>query len=210
MDTLNSALHIGSYPVKASDADEIGVTYANYIMNNVLPRVERETHLKTIGCWPLHGRPYSDRSLLRGASSEGPEILAGARAAGGRAAACFQRQPVQVGSQAARTLSLADGRRSVPFQDQDRPGGTMAITWSDKDTANPWARFLTGAKHTGGKPGSRVMESEVLAPKVHDFAWIKGDAAMGTAECRIARREGKLSYIDATSIIARSQRHLSQ
>ncbi len=199
IDLANRALHLGSYPVKADDADEIGYGIANHLVNAMLPRLEAQTGLRSV----LLGHSMGARIVTRAYYSA--ELLNGAVPRTGLG-------PIVIGLQAAFSANrFSEGYRLIvpvrwiasgeggPYQEQSRPGGQMALTWSARDYANPLARLLSGAAHVGARPGAKIMH-ETHGAKVHAATWHAGGDLGG--DCATAREAGKVLYIDASETVA--------
>lgn len=204
VDVANRALHLGSYPVKADDADEIGYGIANHMLNAMLPRLETATGLQTV----VVGHSMGARILTRAYYSADLLTAPVPRTGAG---------PIVIGLQAAfsanrfrQSFRLIPPVRWVvtgeggPYQDHAEPGGALALTWAKGDKANPVARFTTGAAHVGGGIGARrIGKDPDLSAKVEAYAVPKPDALDGIdVPCQAVRENGKVMYIDASRIIA--------
>ncbi len=195
LDLANRTLHIASYPTKADDADEIGYGLLNYVVNAMLPRIEAETRLTSILAGHSMGarmltRAYFSSSHLKDAvprKNVGPLVigLQGAFSAN-RFRSDFSLSPL---------VDWVRSAESGPYQNLDAPGGSMVLTWSREDHANPVARFVTGAVHVGGKPGKEVMVDDELGDRVVPLNWEELRASSTTCN------RNKILYVDASSII---------
>ncbi len=204
LDLANRALHIGSYTVKAVDADEIGYGIANHMLNAMLPRIETATGLQTVVVGHSMGarimtRAYYSADLLNApVNRTGPApIMIGLQAAfsANRFAESFRLIPP------VRWVVTGEGG---PYQDHDAPGGSLVLTWAKGDKANPIARFGTGAAHVGGRVGERrLRKNPGLRAKVEPYA-VPGPDSVGpiNVSCAAVRDNGKVLYIDASHIIA--------
>lgn len=211
LDVANRALHLGSYPVKAVDADEIGYGIANHILNAMLPRIENamrprnssETGLRTIvvghsmGARILTRAYYSADLLTAPEQRTGPApIVIGLQAAfsANRFRSSFRLIPP------VRWVFTGEGG---PYQDHAAPGGILALTWAKGDTANPVARFTTGAAHVGGGIGERrIRKTPSLSAKMETYA-VPSAENLGpiNVPCQAVKENGKVLYIDASEII---------
>lgn len=200
LDIANRALHIGSYGVKSVDADEIGYSYANYMMNSILPRIENKHHIGTVAIGHSMGarivtRAYYSGELLKDAPQrmeKGPLVigLQGAFSAN-RFRPGYELVPV------VRWLFHGEG---APYQDHTYPNGDLVLTWSEHDKANPVARFATGARHVGGKTGADTIDATpALQEKFVPIKWERGK--MTADYCPKDQQGSKVAYINASAII---------
>ncbi|CUH78931.1 hypothetical protein [Tropicibacter naphthalenivorans] len=195
VDLANRALHIGSYPVKADDADEIGYGIANHVMNAILPHIEAQTGLRTIAIGHSMGarmmtRAYYSADLLQARVARkglGPLVI-GLQGA-------FSANRFREGYRLIAPVRWVTHGEGGPYQDVAAPGGDLVLTWSRKDNANPVAVLLTGAKHVGGRLGAKVMH-EKLQRKVHAASWPSDMRAA------FAQADGKALYLDVTDSVA--------
>lgn len=200
---VNIAAHLGSYPNKARDADEIGFGIANHVLNTLLPRVEAATGLTSVAIGHSMGarilsRAYHSAHLLQNAvtrTGTGP-ILIGLQGAFSvsRYLANYRLWPV------IRSVLPSEGG---PYQNHAAPGGQSIMTWSDHDDANKSAIVATGAAHIGGATGSkRVSRTDEIAAKFERFEVpSSGDLEPLDAACDRIKANSKVLYIDGTSII---------
>lgn len=203
IDVANRALHLGSYPVKARDSDEIGYGIVNHIFNVLLPRIENEAGVKTVAIGHSMGarvlsRAYYSADLLKraGPARSHPPLMIGLQ--GAFSANRFRRDHQLIPP--VRWVFEGEGG---PYQFHGTPGGDVVLTWSEDDRANPLARFTTGAAHVGGPVGNRVFNrNDDLREKLVQYT-IESDRLEGLGEeCRHAKDEGKVLYLDASKIIA--------
>lgn len=201
LDLLNRGLHIGSYPVKAVDADEIGFGIANHLLNVTLPKVEAYSKLRTVVVGHSMGARIMTRAYYSADQIKDRVKRTGAGPIVISLQAAFSANRFKAGYQLAPPFRYVFSGEGSPYQDHDAPGGHMLLTWSTWDKANPIARFATGARHVGGKSGYKVMTSEELADKVHAFAWSESNGAANLDACAKAREVGKLAYANTSGII---------
>lgn len=203
-DLANRILHLGSYTTKAMDADEIGFGIVNHIVNAMLPRIEAATGLRSI----LIGHSMGARVLTR--AYYAADSLKAAVPRGGKGPvviglqAAFSMNRFRKGAQLIRPIRWMTTGEGAPYQDHAQPGGAMALTWAWKDTANPMARFATGAAHVGGRFGNRVLQRHAdLKPRFHEVT-LGGETDLHSVEGHGAavKSSDKVLYIDASSIIA--------
>ncbi|WP_138472175.1 hypothetical protein [Poseidonocella sp. HB161398] len=196
-DLGNRALHIGSYGVKADDSDEIGYSYANYLMNYVLPRLERKhPELRTIaighslGARIVTRAHYSQRMLNEHVEHPSRPVIIGLQGA-------FSSRRFIAGTELPPVVDWIFVGEGAPYQKRDDPPVMIALTWSEEDHANPVARFATGAAHVGGKNGANVLEkSQVTLPSKADE---RGRIALNCGDFNVT---DKLLYVDATEIVS--------
>ncbi|MEY8880915.1 alpha/beta hydrolase [Donghicola sp. XS_ASV15] len=200
LDIANRALHIGSYAAKSVDADEIGYSYANHILNGILARIENRHGIGTVAIGHSMGarivtRAYYSADMLRDAparTGQGPLVigLQGAFSAN-RFRPGYELVPV------VRWLFSGEG---APYQDHSAPRGDVVLTWSTHDRANPIARFATGARHVGGKAGhTTIQDTPALKEKFEPFTWPYD--GLGDSYCPKEQQKTKVAYIDASEII---------
>lgn len=197
-------LHVGSYATKSMDADEIGFGLANYIVNAMLPRLEAASGLQSVlighsmGARILTRAYYSADLLQEAAKRTGPgPIVIGLQGA-------FSMNRFRAGMQLLPPFRWFTTGEGAPYQDHDAPGGAMALTWAQKDHANPVARFATGAPHVGGRIGHAVLDRHPdLASKFERMALgSSADLHRVVDMGQTVLKNKKVLYIDATSIIA--------
>lgn len=204
VDLANRAFHIGSYPVKAADADEIGFGIANHMLNAMLPRIEAATKLQTVAVGHSMGariltRAYYSADLLKApvARTTPAPVMIGLQAAfsANRFRGSYRLVPP------VRWMFTGEGG---PYQDHAEPNGTLALTWATGDRANPVARIGSGAAHVGGKIGDRAIRNvPALEDKMARYTVpASQDLSALDTPCAGLKDSGKVMYIDASSIIA--------
>lgn len=202
-DVLNGLLHISSYPVRSSDADEIGYVAANTILNEILPDIETEFGLRTI----VIGHSFGARILTRAYYSAHLLSSHNHRPAG--------NEPLLVGLQPAfsanryasnhkpfpllRIFAPAEGG---PYQNHRLAQGPAVFTWSTEDEANPVAQFVTGAKHIGGVPGAQRAQkiNDVWPGRIHSLVWPTSFGGNGS-ECNDQIDNASVRLVNASTII---------
>ena len=168
--TINVFTHLVSYPNKADDADEIGYTIANYLVNNILHRLKSEDKLKIV----LIGHSLGARILSRAMFSahllkDGPEpneyatdLFIGLQGA-------FSVRRFKEDHRLPFPLSVFRKGEGSPYLEFDELDGRVVLTWSEADTANPMAQWITGAAHAGGKAG--YAESQEMGEVFEQLVW---------------------------------------
>ena len=131
-----------SYPTKANDADEIGLTHANKLLRNVLIPIKKQFNIPLI----CIGHSFGARLLSRAICS--PQKL--------KDTATEKISPndidLFIGLQAAFCINRfhkGKGIEGGPYHDYQNYAKKMIFTWSKHDIATPVALWLTGAKHIG-------------------------------------------------------------
>jgi len=178
--SLNLFNHLISYPNKANDADEVGYTIANYLVNRIGKRLKAK---------------YPTLKVVLIGHSMGARILSRAMFSGPLLRDWDEREPspvdVMIGLQSAFSVrrfkpnnslifpfSLFHKGEGSPYVDfRDEPG-QIVLTWSDNDSANPLAQFLTGAAHAGGSAG--YEESLNIEGVFRQLEWKKEDTSLRT------------------------------
>lgn len=180
--------HLLSYMNKSNDADEIGYTIANWIVNKQIPEIREAA----------------------GPGIDFPQVVAIGHSMGARllSRAIFSKDHLRAAAPAKPSVDLfiglqgafsaerfVDGRGAEgwPYADFRSFPTRIVLTTSKKDSANAVALFVTGSKHVGGKPG-------LYDAKQHGniFEIVKWDRQPDLAA---AFATGKVVMIDATSII---------
>lgn len=154
--------HIFSYGNKADDADEVGYTIGNYIVNDMLSRLKKEARdrnkppVKIV----LIGHSMGARLLTRAFFSNDllkdgdpykdieADYVFGLEGA-------FSINRFVKGAKLKFPLVLFSKGEGHPYSDYDFESGKskFIMTWSEKDNANPFSTFLNGSAHIGGKIG---------------------------------------------------------
>ena len=192
--TWHSHWHVPaiSYFNKANDADEIGFTWANAIINNVLcalrdEQSEDKSTLKVIAIGHSFGARIVTRAVFGG------EALKPSRR--------FEDGvDLVIGLQGAFSMNrfLAERRSGLeghPYSAYPRLRGRVALTWSNADKANPIANFVTNANHAGGKPGFERAKAYC-----NHFHFLKARCD-GTIEIPCLPDDKRILMIDASKLV---------
>jgi len=172
-------LHLFSYGNKANDADEIGYTYGNYIINKIIPRLKiksrvNEQPAKVI----LIGHSMGVRLLTRAlfsshilkdeeSSPSGVDYVFGLEGA-------FSINRFVEGSGLYFPANLFSKGEGYPYSDYAKLRSKLIMTWSKEDKANPFSTFLNGSAHIGGVVGfERSRMPDKWKPFVH-LRWARG------------------------------------
>ncbi len=168
--------HIGSYANKANDADEIGYTLLNRVLNNVLSELKQEA-----------GSKYNSFKLITLGHSMGARITTRAVFSKPLLIEGFSEKTevdLVIGLQGAFSINrfIKDFSLSVPIS---REGGPYAnyykmdskfiMTWSSLDTANPLSRLINGSKHIGGLPGYEETQKNDKSYPFSHVNWPSGE-----------------------------------
>lgn len=183
--------HIFSYPNKANDADEIGYTWANWIVNYKLPIAIEDANL------PDWERP---KIVLLG-HSFGVRLLSRALFSSDHLNSKYKSNSsvdLFLGLQGAvsgRRFVEKSGREGYPYSDFKSLPTKIVLTTSVNDKANPFAHYFTGASNVGAKQGWRLANAN---PKVFKTeTWIKGAS--------IDIPTDKVLMVDASSIVSKDE-----
>lgn len=150
-DLLQLFYKLFGYGNKANDADEIGYTYANWLVNKLAldlrqAYAERTPPLRVI----VFGHSFGARMVSRAVFSR--TLLR-------ESSAPDQHVDLLVGLQGAFSVHRflpEKGNEGWPYADFPASRALVVMTWSDGDRANPLAYLLTRSPHIGGKRGYRV------------------------------------------------------
>ena len=204
VDLANRAAHIGSYTTKARDADEIGYGIANHILNASLPRIEAQTGLPLVLLGHSMGARILTRAYYSAALLKSPEKRSGPGPTVISLQAAFSANRFLPEYELVPPVRWILSGEGGPYQNHSTPDGRMVMTWSAHDTANPIARFATGARHVGGKAGARRIDAKPELTRIFEQARIadRNGVAKLDGACQSASHSGKVLYLDATGIIA--------
>jgi len=198
---LNKVLHITSYGVKANDADEIGYTIANYLVNNILPRLGADHNFETVLIGHSFGARITSRAMFSGhllknppsPGADGANVLLldleGAYSV--RRYKADHRLPFFV-----RPFNKGEGAPYLVYRDL---GGKVVLTWSSKDRGNPASRYLTGAKNVGARLGYEL--SLKIKDTFEHLVWIDDDEDLDDAVCNEYKDDERILMVDASSVV---------
>ncbi len=144
-------LKLIGYGNKADDADEIGYTIFNLLLNEVVADIKAEHRDLPV---VVFGHSFGARLTSRGVFSAD------------RLSSKTDREQstvdVFIGLQPAfsvRRFLIGEGREGAPYRPDFAPGVPVVLSTSMHDSANPLARYLTFARHVGGEPGLEIMKA---------------------------------------------------
>ena len=144
--------HVGSYFNKVNDADEIGYTYANWILNKQLAQVKTKAGDGKFPKVIAIGHSMGARILSRALFSQGH--LKGEVEAGGTA-------DLFIGIQGAFSVNrflAGKGVEGAPYAGFKEIPTPIVLTTTRKDLATPVARFTSGASHVGSLFGLNIAK----------------------------------------------------
>lgn len=145
--------HIFSYGNKADDADEIGYTWANWIVNHKLPEAIEAAKLTKPPKTVIIGHSFGARLLSRAIFSSkfiDPKYKS------------YNSIDLFLGLQGAVSANRFVQKSSsegAPYSDFAKLPTKLVFTTSSNDQANPFAYYLTRAAHIGGYRGLDVAKN---------------------------------------------------
>jgi len=140
--------HIISYPNKTNDADELGITWLNWIINQALPAAIEKADIDASPKVVLLGHSLGAR-LLGTALFSSKFLVAEHNPS-------YKHADMFIGLQgafSARRFVENEGLEGHPYSDFNELTTQIVMTSSKTDKANPVAHKVTGASHIGGSPG---------------------------------------------------------
>jgi len=188
--------HLGSYTNKSNDADEIGYSIANWLINVHLRGVRDELGLGDFPKVIAVGHSMGARLLSRAVFSKdylsippapGPDVV-----------------DIFIGLQgafSARRFVAADSGEGAPYRDHAALSTRIVLTSSENDRANPFAFW---SKHAGGGNGLKYMKSRPDIFAV--FVW-RQDREKAAAALDDHGREKKIVTLDVREIVTGNDAH---
>ena len=213
--TINLISHIGSYPNKADDADEIGYMIANYLVNKIVYSLKSQHKLKivlighSLGARILSRTMFSahlireDQCEIEESKGDATDLFIGLQGA-------FSIRRFKTGFKKPFPFSLFRKEEGSPYLIYKELPGRVVLTSSKHDAANPIAQLFSGARHVGGKAGYK--ESEKMLDVFERIKWenlfpIKtdltnqNDAKKWLNYCDNLRNSKKVLMINADEIV---------
>lgn len=188
--------HIASYLTKCRDADQIGYGIMNALINRILPEVENASGLRSVLIGHSMGarlltRAYLSAHVLQGAvTRQGqPPLVIGLQ--GAFDAFRFHSNPRQ--KRRARLFGLGEG---APYRHHAQVPGQIVLTWSDRDRANPFARYATGAHHVGGGFGDLAFRTALPQGLGLQHSWTTPKSLK--LACDSCQQGKQILFIDAS------------
>jgi len=184
---IKTVAHVASYGNKANDADELGMTWMNWIINSAIPNSIVKASLAkppkvvllghSLGARILGTALFSREHLIDGGIPNSVDLFIGLQ-----------------GAFSAHRFVEGDGREAHLYSDfRSLKKTSIALTSSKHDRANPIARFVTGAAHVGGIYGMDYAKENVA---VFENIIYNGEELSIDPE--------KINLIDASSIVQKN------
>ena len=190
--------HIVSYPNKTQDADELGMTWLNWIVNDQLPGIMDQSEERgqklvlighSLGARILSRALFSSKHLLQAKDADSVDLMIGLQAA-------FS----------ARRFVAKGGFEGQPYSEFADKKAKLLFTTSKHDSANRIANYVTRAKHLGGSFGKAFAKKHALGTRkqsnkavYHIVDWAK-----------VAHKEpvydNKVLLVDASNIVVGSKK----
>jgi hypothetical protein len=185
--------HIGSYFNKANDADEIGYTLANVVVNRIARGAKagaasRGQSLRVV----VIGHSFGARLLSRALFSEDHLVAMAGQAP-------LPEVDLFLGLQGAVSIlrfSAGAGNEGYPYAEFANRKTAIVLTASTLDKANPFARVFTRARNAGSGYG-------LAWAREHQTFWVFSTKEGTEEEWRqaITKVPSQVLVIDATDVI---------
>ncbi|EXJ10242.1 alpha/beta hydrolase [Nitrincola nitratireducens] len=185
--------HVMSYGNKANDADELGYTLVNLVLNRHIPDAIDTAALPQRPKVVVIAHSFGARLMSRAVFSQ-PHLKSEDKPAVGVDLFLGLQ-----GAFSANRFVLNAGREGAPYAEFSNLPTKFVLTTSENDSANPIAHYITGASHVGGKAGLRTANNHPDIFEVRD--WARHN------ESRILLRQDKVLIIDAKSIVVNPDAH---
>nr|WP_319492426.1 hypothetical protein [uncultured Desulfobacter sp.] len=188
--------HLGSYFNKSNDADELGYTILNWFFNKQLPEIKAKCILKeNFPKVVAIGHSLGARILSRAIFSSPHLLEQEANNSGTGVDAYIGLQ----GAFSANRFIACEGNEGWPYAGFSNLKTKFILTASKHDKANPIARYITRAKHVGGKYGLKAARKE---PALFETVeWPKNKANKAKLIDALNKAPGKVIMIDASEIV---------
>ena len=200
-----------SYFNKANDADEIGYTIANWVLNNIVLSAKVDyykKHHKDIKVVAI-GHSLGARILSRAIFSK-EYIIPDKRENKTSETDLNENKPPEVdlfiglqGAFSAHRFIEGKGWEGYPYAEFNERKTSFALTSSVNDDANPKVRFVTGARHVGGRYGlnKAIKYDDVF--KVIKWTNIRKNKQkeLDAIKAQIQSEHKKVIMINASSIV---------
>ncbi|MDJ0784926.1 MAG: alpha/beta hydrolase [Desulfosarcinaceae bacterium] len=179
-----------SYFNKANDADEIGSVWVNILLNKVLLPIKTTHEMRVV----VVGHSFGARAVTRAVFSKALLF--------DRAAIPATVPDLVIGLQGAFSINrfiAGEGNEGSPYKDHETAAKRFVFTWSDSDTANPIANFVTGADHIGGRYGYKAVQEP---PGSDIFRLIRLSESGEVADATdLTETDGRILLVDASKVI---------
>ncbi len=190
-----------SYGVKADDADEIGVTLANWLVNELGTDAKKyaadvNAPLKVVAL----GHSFGARLISRAVFSN--QLLRDNKT--GRAGSPVDLLIGLQGAFSVNRFIIGQGNEGAPyaaFRDYTKSGLRVVMTWSTKDTANPLSTYISGSPHIGGELGYKEATEKTRsgeAKGVFQFVSIGSDVML---KPDMIQDTSRIIYVDASKFV---------
>ncbi len=194
-----NALFLASYFTKQDDADEIGVTIANWVTHNVVLKANKDANNANPAKVLAIGHSMGARILSRAIFSNEyirPDF---------RNSTSESDVNLFIGLQGAFSANrfiAYNGWEGSPYAEFSDRKTEFSLTTSRYDKANPIAAFITGAKHTGGKHGLRVAKKSKNEKIFNVIEWTDNTTADTNTLSSLSNKDRKkVIMIDASKIV---------
>jgi len=188
--------HLGSYTNKSNDADEIGYSIANWLINHELAQTRDTVGPTRFPTVVALGHSLGARLLSRAIFSR--THLKDQPAASDNTVALYVGLQ---GAFSARRFVAADSGEGAPYADYSALSTVVVLTSSKDDRANPTAVW---AKHAGGSNGLRYMEKHSDVFKV--LTWRHQERQIGQA-IRDYQDNQRVLAVDVSEIVTGKGAH---
>ena len=182
--------HLGSYTNKSNDADEIGYSIANWLINHDLAQARDAVGPDRFPTVVALGHSLGARLLSRAIFSRAH--LKHPPAASDDVVALYIGLQ---GAFSARRFVAADSGEGAPYTNYPALSTVIVLTASKHDRANPAAVW---SKHVGGRNGLRYMRQH---PEIFNvLTWTAQKPQIAQA-IRDYQRDGKVLTLDVSEIV---------
>ena len=188
--------HLGSYTNKSNDADEIGYSIANWLINHDLAQIRDAVGPDRFPTVVALGHSLGARLLSRVIFSSAH--LKEPPAAPDSVVALYIGLQ---GAFSARRFVAADSGEGAPYANHPALSTVIVLTSSKDDRANPAAVW---SKHVGGPNGLRYMRRHPEVFKV--LTWRAEKPQIGQA-IRDYQSDGKVLTLDVSEIVTGAGAH---
>ena len=211
-DVAKLAAKLLGYGVKADDADEVGYTYVNWLINDLaLDAKARNPELKVVVLGHSFGSRITSRAtfsghlLKRNPTAQDPQhvdLLVGLQAAFSAnrfiGSDQFDEEPSELPDP--NCVACGPGLEGAPYADLEDFDGSVVMTWSEHDGANPLAYIISRAAHMGGDLGYEEAKKDRAKPFFQLVDGVGEDGVLPPDACSDADRQ-KVQMVDASNFI---------
>lgn len=189
--------HLGSYTNKSNDADEIGYTIINWLINHQLPTIRETVKLENFP------------KVIAIGHSMGARILSRAIFSRDHLKAPFANRTDSVdmfialqGAFSAKRFVKDDSGEGAPYRDYASLSTRIILTSSENDKANSFAFW---SKHAGGKNGLNYMKKK-HSDIFRVLVWPQEEAQVEKA-VRDYNKNQKIIILDVKEIVSGKDAH---